>query len=135
MSRSSARLAEAMQVEACPVTEVLDHVAGKWSIGILIAAAHGPIRFTEIERAVHGISRRMLTLNLRRLERDGLLVRTVYPTVPPRVEYDLTPMARELYTSLTGLVDWAERHRSAISRARAAYDAAEEAEERTANEV
>ncbi|MEU3958208.1 helix-turn-helix domain-containing protein [Streptomyces achromogenes] len=135
MSRSSARLAEAMQVEACPVTEVLDHVAGKWSIGILIAAAHGPIRFTEIERAVHGISRRMLTLNLRRLERDGLLVRTVYPTVPPRVEYDVTPMARELYTSLTGLVDWAERHRSAISRARAAYDAAEEAEERTADEV
>ncbi|MFF5442279.1 winged helix-turn-helix transcriptional regulator [Streptomyces achromogenes] len=125
MSRSSTRLAEAVQVEACPVTEVLDHVAGKWSIGILIAAAHGPIRFTEIERAVNGISRRMLTLNLRRLERDGLLVRTVYPTVPPKVEYDLTPMARELYTSLTGLVDWAERHRTAISRARAAYDAAE----------
>ncbi|MDN3262038.1 helix-turn-helix domain-containing protein [Streptomyces sp. CSDS2] len=132
MSRSTPRLAEAMQVEACPVTEVLDHVAGKWSIGILIAAAHGPIRFTEIERAISGISRRMLTLNLRRLERDGLLVRTVYPTVPPRVEYDLTPMARELYTSLTGLVDWAERHRSAIARARAAYDAAEE---RTADAV
>ncbi|GGR78062.1 MULTISPECIES: winged helix-turn-helix transcriptional regulator [Streptomyces] len=132
MSRSSARLAEAMQVEACPVTEVLDHVAGKWSIGILIAAAHGPIRFTEIERAVNGISRRMLTLNLRRLERDGLLVRTVYPTVPPKVEYDLTPMARELYASLTGLVDWAERHRSAIAQARAAYDAAEE---RTADAV
>ncbi|MEU3527869.1 helix-turn-helix domain-containing protein [Streptomyces sp. NPDC038707] len=123
MSRSTPRLAEAMQVEACPVTEVLDHVAGKWSIGILIAAAHGPLRFTEIERAISGISRRMLTLNLRRLERDGLLVRTVYPTVPPRVEYDLTPMARELYASLTGLVDWAERHRSAIARARAAYDA------------
>ncbi|MFF9585984.1 winged helix-turn-helix transcriptional regulator [Streptomyces achromogenes] len=132
MSRSSTRLAEAVQVEACPVTEVLDHVAGKWSIGILIAAAHGPIRFTEIERAVNGISRRMLTLNLRRLERDGLLVRTVYPTVPPKVEYDLTPMARELYTSLTGLVDWAERHRTAISRARAAYDAAER---RTADAV
>ncbi|MFC5654283.1 helix-turn-helix domain-containing protein [Streptomyces nogalater] len=132
MSRSSPRLAEAMQVEACPVTEVLDHVAGKWSIGILIAVAHGPIRFTEIERAIGGISRRMLTLNLRRLERDGLLVRTVYPTVPPRVEYDLTPMARELYTSLTGLVDWAERHRAAIARARVAYDAAEQ---RTADTV
>ncbi|MEU2437290.1 helix-turn-helix domain-containing protein [Streptomyces rubradiris] len=132
MSRSTPRLAEAMQVEACPVTEVLDHVAGKWSIGILIAAAHGPLRFTEIERAVNGISRRMLTLNLRRLERDGLLVRTVYPTVPPRVEYALTPMARELYTSLTGLVDWAERHRSAIARARAVYDAVEE---RTADAV
>jgi DNA-binding HxlR family transcriptional regulator len=121
-----------MRVEACPVTEVLDHVAGKWSIGILIAAAHGPLRFTEIERAVSGISRRVLTLNLRRLERDGLLVRTVYPTVPPRVEYGLTPMARELYASLTGLVDWAERHRFAIARARAAYDAAEE---RTADAV
>ncbi|WP_251096356.1 helix-turn-helix domain-containing protein [Streptomyces sp. Caat 7-52] len=125
MSRSDTGIAEAVQVEACPVTEVLDHVAGKWSIGILIAAAHGPIRFTEIERAIKGISRRMLTLNLRRLERDGLLVRTVYPTVPPRVEYELTPMARELYTSLTGLVDWAERHRTAIAEARADYDATE----------
>ncbi|MFF9765374.1 winged helix-turn-helix transcriptional regulator [Streptomyces sp. NPDC053086] len=123
MSGSDARIAEAVQVEACPVTEVLDHVAGKWSIGILIAAAHGPLRFTEIERAISGISRRMLTLNLRRLERDGLLVRTVYPTVPPKVEYDLTPMARELHSSLTGLVDWAERHRTAIAEARAAYDA------------
>ncbi|MEU3415219.1 MULTISPECIES: winged helix-turn-helix transcriptional regulator [unclassified Streptomyces] len=132
MSRSTTRPAEATQVEACPVTEVLDHVAGKWSIGILIAVAHGPLRFTEIERAVSGISRRMLTLNLRRLERDGLLVRTVYPTVPPKVEYDLTPMARELYASLTGLVDWAERHRSAIARARAAYDTTEQ---RTADAV
>ncbi|NUR01131.1 MAG: helix-turn-helix transcriptional regulator, partial [Streptomyces sp.] len=73
-----------------------------------------------------GISRRMLTLNLRRLERDGLLVRTVYPTVPPKVEYSLTPMAQELHASLTGLVGWAERHRSAIAEARAAYDTAAE---------
>ncbi|MFI6034182.1 winged helix-turn-helix transcriptional regulator [Streptomyces sp. NPDC051315] len=127
MSRSHTRVAEAVRDavrdEACPVTEVIDRVAGKWSVGILIAAAHGPVRFTELERAIHGISRRMLTLTLRRLERDGLLVRTVYPTVPPKVEYGLTPMARELYTSLTGLVDWAERHRSAIAEARAAYDA------------
>ncbi|MFI9150132.1 winged helix-turn-helix transcriptional regulator [Streptomyces sp. NPDC053367] len=123
MSRSHTRVTDAVRDEACPVTEVLDRVAGKWSVGILIAAAHGPVRFTELERAVRGISRRMLTLNLRRLERDGLLVRTVYPTVPPKVEYTITPMARELYVSLTGLVDWAERHRSAISEARAAYDA------------
>ncbi|RCV52913.1 transcriptional regulator [Marinitenerispora sediminis] len=110
--------------EACPISEVLDHVAGKWSIGILVAAAHGPIRFTELERAVSGISRRMLTLNLRKLERDGLLVRTVHPTVPPKVEYSLTPMARELHSYLTGLVDWADRYRGAITRARAAYDGA-----------
>ena len=75
-----------------------------------------------------GISRRMLTLNLRRLERDGLLVRTVYPTVPPKVEYSLTPMAQELHASLTGLVGWAERHRTAITEARAAYDSLAEQE-------
>ncbi|MEU3078665.1 helix-turn-helix domain-containing protein [Streptomyces laurentii] len=116
-------MAERIDNEACPLTEVLERVAGKWSIGILVAAAQGPVRFTELERAIAGISRRMLTLNLRRLERDGLLVRTVYPTVPPKVEYSLTPMARELHTSLSGLVGWAERHRADITTARAAYDA------------
>ena len=113
---------------ACPIVEVLDHVAGKWSIGIIVAAAAGPIRFTELERAVDGISRRMLTLTLRRLERDGLLIRTVYPTVPPRVEYALTDMARELHASLLGLTTWAERYRGAIARARAAYDSPKEPE-------
>ncbi|WP_119295809.1 helix-turn-helix domain-containing protein [Streptomyces sp. YIM 130001] len=110
--------------EACPLTEVLDRVAGKWSIGIIVAAAQGPIRFTELERTIVGISRRMLTLNLRRLERDGLLVRTVYPTVPPKVEYSLTPMDHELHATLSGVVGWAERHRADISEARAAHDAA-----------
>ncbi|MFB9905007.1 winged helix-turn-helix transcriptional regulator [Allokutzneria oryzae] len=109
--------------EACPIVEVIDHVAGKWSIGVLVAAAHGPVRFTELERLVNGISRRMLTLTLRKLERDGLLVRTVYPTVPPKVEYTLTDMARELHESLASLVDWAERHRTAITAARRTYDA------------
>ncbi|BAU81281.1 hxlR family transcriptional regulator [Streptomyces laurentii] len=123
MSHSRVDVAERIDNEACPLTEVLERVAGKWSIGILVAAAQGPVRFTELERAIAGISRRMLTLNLRRLERDGLLVRTVYPTVPPKVEYSLTPMARELHTSLSGLVGWAERHRADITTARAAYDA------------
>ena len=95
MSRSHTRVAEAVRDDACPVTEVLDRAAGKWSIGILIAAAQGPVRFTELERAVKGISRRMLTLSLRRLERNGLLIRAVHPTVPPKVEYDLTPTARD----------------------------------------
>ncbi|PXY31406.1 winged helix-turn-helix transcriptional regulator [Prauserella muralis] len=115
--------AEVIEAEACPVAEVLDHVAGKWSIGIIVAAAHGPVRFTELERAINGISRRMLTLTLRKLERDGLLQRTVYPTVPPKVEYELTDMARELHSTLASLTDWAERHRHAIAAARAAYDA------------
>jgi DNA-binding HxlR family transcriptional regulator len=124
MSRGHTDVSDQVSNEACPLTEVLDRVAGKWSIGILVAAAHGPVRFTELERAIVGISRRMLTLNLRRLERDGLLVRTVYPTVPPKVEYHLTPMARELHASLTGLVGWAERHRADITAARATYDEA-----------
>jgi DNA-binding HxlR family transcriptional regulator len=108
--------------EACPLNEVLDRISGKWSVGILVAAAKGPIRFTELERTIQGISRRMLTLTLRNLERDGLLTRTVYPTVPPKVEYAATEMARELYESLVGLTSWAERHRSAIAAARDAYD-------------
>ncbi|MFH9405186.1 winged helix-turn-helix transcriptional regulator [Streptomyces sp. NPDC017638] len=124
MSRRHTNVSEQVINEACPVTEVLDHVAGKWSIGILVAAALGPVRFTELERSIEGISRRMLTLNLRKLERDGLLVRTVHPTVPPKVEYSLTPMAQELHTYLTGLVDWAQRHRTAIADARASYDTA-----------
>ena len=107
---------------ACTVRQVLDRVGGKWSIGILVAASDGPVRFTELERGIEGISRRMLTLTLRNLERDGLLVRTVYPTVPPKVEYTATPMARELYDAFTTLITWAERHREEIAAAREAYD-------------
>ncbi|WP_322747787.1 MULTISPECIES: helix-turn-helix domain-containing protein [unclassified Frankia] len=113
---------------ACPVSEVLDHVSGKWSIGILVAAAKGPVRFSELERTIEGISRRMLTLTLRKLEREGLLVRTVYPTVPPRVEYTCTEMAIELHDCLSVLVGWAKRHSSDIAKAHAAYDAAHRAE-------
>ncbi|MEU4379353.1 winged helix-turn-helix transcriptional regulator [Micromonospora echinofusca] len=111
------------QAKACTVREVLDRVGGKWSIGILVAASPGPVRFTELERCVEGISRRMLTLTLRNLERDGLLHRRVYPTVP-KVEYTATPIALELYGSLVALTRWAERHRSAVADARAAYDRA-----------
>jgi DNA-binding HxlR family transcriptional regulator len=106
----------------CPVVEILDDVAGKWSIGVLVVAARGPVRFTELERAIPGISRRMLTLTLRKLERDGLLIRTIYPAVPPKVEYALTDAARELQGSLTALTEWATRHRATITAARNAYD-------------
>jgi DNA-binding HxlR family transcriptional regulator len=109
--------------QACPVREVLDRVAGKWSVLIIVAAAHGPVRFTEPERSIEGIGRRMLTPTLRNLERDGLVTRTVHPTVPPKVEYELTPVARELRATLLSLTDWAERHRVTIAESRAAYDA------------
>jgi DNA-binding HxlR family transcriptional regulator len=112
------------EAQACTVRQVLDRVGGKWSIGIIVAASQGPVRFTELERSIEGISRRMLTLTLRNLERDGLLTRTVYPTVPPKVEYLATGMALELYESLVALTDWAQRHRVAIAAARAAYDRA-----------
>jgi DNA-binding HxlR family transcriptional regulator len=108
--------------EACTVRQVLDHVGGKWSVSILLAAIAGPVRFSQLERLVEGISRRMLTLTLRNLERDGLLIRTVYPTVPPKVEYTATEMARELHDTLNGLIGWAERHRGDIATARTAYD-------------
>ncbi len=113
---------DAEKLEVCTVLEVLNRISGKWAIGILLEATRGPVRFTELERSVEGISRRMLTLTLRNLERDGLLVRTVYPTVPPRVEYEATAMAKELYASLSGLVGWAERHRDEIAEARVQYD-------------
>jgi DNA-binding HxlR family transcriptional regulator len=115
-----------LMAEACTLGQVLDHVGGKWSVPILLAAIDAPVRFSALERLIQGISRRMLTLTLRNLERDGLLIRTVYPTVPPRVEYTATGMARELRVTLAGLTDWAERHRADIAAARAAYDAGQE---------
>jgi DNA-binding HxlR family transcriptional regulator len=124
VSRRNTDVSEQVSGHACALTEVVDRVSGKWAIGILVAAAAGPIRFTELERAVEGISRRMLTLTLRNLERDGLLIRTVYPTVPPKVEYELTEIARELHESLAALTAWAERHRTSIAQARRAYDEA-----------
>jgi DNA-binding HxlR family transcriptional regulator len=108
--------------DECTAREVLDRVGGKWSIAIIVAAARGPARFTELERSIDGISRRMLALTLRNLERDGLLHRTVYATVPPKVEYVATDLAREIYDALVTLTTWAERHRAEITAARVAYD-------------
>ncbi|WP_131741959.1 winged helix-turn-helix transcriptional regulator [Actinomadura roseirufa] len=108
--------------QACPVAAVLDRVAGKWGIGILMALGERPVRFTELERAITGISRRMLTLKLRGLERDGLLVRTVHPTVPPKVEYTLSPSGHELRAALLALSGWAGRHSATVAAAQAEYD-------------
>ncbi|MFD6067203.1 MULTISPECIES: winged helix-turn-helix transcriptional regulator [Amycolatopsis] len=119
---AQARVVDPEKLEVCTVLEVINRISGKWAIGILLEATRGPVRFTELERSVEGISRRMLTLTLRNLERDGLLVRTVYPTVPPKVEYEATPMAKELYASLSGLLSWAERHRDSIAASRVDYD-------------
>lgn len=119
--RNTAVSAERVTAEACPLREVLDRVGGKWSVQILIAVVRGPIRYTQLERSIEGVSRRMLTLTLRNLERDGLIKRTIYPEVPPKVEYTATPMAQELHAHLVGLTDWAERHRGDVAAARRAY--------------
>ncbi|GAA3851524.1 winged helix-turn-helix transcriptional regulator [Streptomyces sedi] len=123
MSQSHMRVSEQVNgSEACPIREIIDRVGGKWSVQIIVAVVDGPVRFTELERSIEGISRRMLTLTLRNLERDGLIERTVYPTVPPRVEYAATDMVRELHEPLAALAAWAAGNRKRIVAAREAYD-------------
>ena len=113
--------------EGCEVRQILDRVADKWSL-LAIALLEGrTLRFNELRREIDGISQRMLTVTLRQLERDGLVSRTVYPVVPPRVEYALTPLGRTLHSTIQALVTWTETHQDEVAAARAAYDAREAA--------
>src|SRR5262245_42287195 len=104
------------------VSEVLQRVGDKWTVLVVKILADGPMRFNELRRAVDGISQRMLTLTVRALERDGLVTRTVYPSVPPRVEYELTALGRSLLQPVTALAMWAIDHRAAIDGARRKFD-------------
>lgn len=106
----------------CPLRDILDRVGDKWSVLVVILLRDGKMRFSRLRRSVEGISQRMLTQTLRQLERDGLVKRTVYPTVPMRVEYALTPLGCTLIAPLSALAEWSESNRAAISDARAAYD-------------
>src|SRR5215207_1274068 len=109
--------------ETCPaVREVLHRVGDKWSVQIVALLGDGPMRFSELRRSIEGISQRMLTLTLRGLERDGLISRTVFPEIPPRVEYELTRLGRTLLEPIQGLAEWADRNRTGIQEARAKYD-------------
>jgi DNA-binding HxlR family transcriptional regulator len=105
-----------------PIREILDRVGDKWSLYIIATLNEGPMRFSQIKRRVNGISQRMLTLTLRSLERDGLLTRTAYSTVPLRVEYQLTPLGASLLQPVEELLAWALGSRRSIERARSAYD-------------
>ena len=107
------------------VSETLARIGDKWTVLVveLLCEGRGPVRFNEIRRAIHGISQRMLTLTLRGLERDGLVTRTVHPTVPPRVDYELTKLGRSLRVPLVAVADWARANRSAIDEARQVFDA------------
>jgi DNA-binding HxlR family transcriptional regulator len=104
------------------VSEVLARVGDKWTILVVAVLGDGPKRFNEVRRSLGSISQRMLTLTLRGLERDGLATRTVYPTVPPRVEYELTRLGRSLLEPVSGLGAWARQHRAAILDARRRFD-------------
>jgi len=101
---------------------VLQRVGDKWSVYVISLLADRTRRFTELRRSINGISQRMLTVTLRNLERDGLITRTVYPVVPPRVEYTLTPLGRTLRNVVSALIAWADKHKGDIDHARVTYD-------------
>ena len=109
--------------ECRAVSEVLARVGDKWTILVVNELGNGARRFNEIRRALGSISQRMLTLTLRGLERDGLVTRTVFPTIPPKVEYALTPLGRSLLVPVSGIGLWARQNRSAIQDARKRFDA------------
>jgi DNA-binding HxlR family transcriptional regulator len=104
------------------VHEVLSRVGDKWSVLVVSALGNGPMRFNELRRALGTISQRMLTLTVRALERDGLITRTVYPTIPPRVDYELTELGGSLLEPVKSLGDWAVKNRPAIQTARQRFD-------------
>lgn len=104
------------------IRAILDRIGDKWTL-LIVATLHGTrMRFTQLQQRIPGISQRMLSLNLRHLERDGLVSRTAYPEVPPRVEYELTPMGQTLITPAVALAEWAVAHNPDIERSQAAYD-------------
>jgi DNA-binding HxlR family transcriptional regulator len=105
------------------VSEVLARVGDKWTVQVVSQLGGGPMRFSELRRAIDGISQKMLTATLRGLERDGFCTRTVYPSVPPRVEYELTELGRDLLVPVQELADWAVANRERINAARRRFDA------------
>jgi DNA-binding HxlR family transcriptional regulator len=109
------------------VRGLLGRIGDKWSLMIIGMLHEGPLRFTALQQKIGGISQRMLTLNLRQLERDGLITRTVYPEVPPRVEYELTDIGHSLLLPVLAMVNWAADNADRIRKYREAYDGEEAA--------
>jgi DNA-binding HxlR family transcriptional regulator len=111
------------ELSPCRARAVLQRVGDKWSILVIDLLGRGTMRFSELNRSIDGITARMLTVTLRGLERDGIVTRTIHPVIPPRVEYDLTPMGLTLLDAIGQLVTWADSHLPEIGAAQAAYDA------------
>jgi DNA-binding HxlR family transcriptional regulator len=110
------------ETATCELRELLDRLGDKWSLLVVEMLGHGVLRFSELKRQIDGISQRMLTLTLRHLERDGLITRTVYPVVPPRVDYELTPLGHSLLDAVQPIVTWSRENRSAVAVARTHFD-------------
>jgi len=110
-------------MSGCRIREILERVGDKWSLQVIFHLGAGPQRFTGLKRSIDGVSQRMLTVTLRGLERDGIVSRTMYPVIPPRVEYALTPLGATLLDAVGALVSWADAHLAEVDAARAAYDA------------
>jgi DNA-binding HxlR family transcriptional regulator len=108
----------------CPTRVVLDRIADKWTVLTIRRLAHGTLRFAQLRRSIDGISQKVLTNTLRGLERDGIVTRRIYASVPPRVEYTLTDLGRSLCGLVEGICGWAEAHIEQVQEARAAYDQA-----------
>ena len=114
---------EETKAECRAMAQVLDRIGDKWTVMVVGVLSGGPQRFNTILRTIGGVSHRMLTLTLRGLERDGLVTRTIYPTIPPKVEYELTEMGSSLIGPLRTLSAWGRTNRPAIEEARAQFDA------------
>lgn len=105
------------------MSDVLNRIGDKWSVMVVGMLSRGTLRFNELKRQINGVSQRMLTLTLRNLERDGLVTRTIYPEIPPRVEYGLTDLGRTLTGPIEGLWNWTAANHGTIIEARKKYDA------------
>jgi DNA-binding HxlR family transcriptional regulator len=121
-SLGNGKLTARFDAECAATREILNRVGDKWSVLIVVVLGEGPMRFNALKRTIDGISQRMLTATLRGLERDGLIQRTVYPTNPPQVDYELTRLGRTLLDPVTELATWAQGHRAEIQHARDAFD-------------
>ncbi|MFC3852126.1 winged helix-turn-helix transcriptional regulator [Salinispirillum marinum] len=109
----------------CPIRDVLDRLGDRWTVLVLMTLGEQTLRFSALRREIEDISPRMLAQTLRHLEKDGLVSRQVYPTVPPRVEYRMTPLGHSFFDPLQHLIQWADEHHEQVRQAREAYVAPE----------
>ena len=109
-----------------PISEILSRVGDKWSVLVIAMLGDGSLRFGELKKRIGGISQKMLTSTLRGLERDGFVTRTVYPTIPPRVDYELTRLGRDLLVPVKALTAWAQENQARVEVARLRFDEARE---------